>query len=89
MLAALWPSWHLYWLADHQYEEYVFPGCGPAMANMLSKDGVPNRHPLDQNSAMIGNALIVYGMYPVPVFFQKLLGHSYENSYELQSAIRF
>jgi hypothetical protein len=58
----------------HQFEEYGFPGGEPAIMNMaLQPSSTPNRYPLNQNSAMITNVVIVYIMYLVPVFFSDVI----------------
>ncbi|MGG2091795.1 HXXEE domain-containing protein [Bacillus sp. S13(2024)] len=58
----------------HQFEEYGFPGGEPAIMNIaLQPSTTPNRYPLNQNSAMITNVVIVYIMYLVPVFFSDVI----------------
>ncbi|PFD34720.1 HXXEE domain-containing protein [Bacillus cereus] len=58
----------------HQFEEYGFPGGEPAIMNIaLQPSSTPNRYPLNQNSAMITNVVIVYIMYLVPVFFSDVI----------------
>ena len=54
----------------HQFEEYGWPGGGPALINkvMMPSDR-PDRYPLNQNSAMVGNVVAGYPFYLLPVFF--------------------
>lgn len=48
-------------LLIHQYEEYGFPGGEVGIMNMvLQPSSRPDRYPLNQNSAMITNIVIVY-----------------------------
>src|SRR5271155_150126 len=56
-------------LLIHQFEEYGLPGGEPAIMNIALRNSlVPDRYPLNQNSAMIVNVLAAYGFYLVPVF---------------------
>lgn len=70
----------------HQFEEFGFPGGGPAIANMFSpvtqslaaasgSDYKPivDRYPLNQNNAMAGNMTFSYGMYLIPAFFPQVI----------------
>ena len=58
----------------HQYEEYGFPGGELAIMNMaLQKSDLPDRFPLNQNSAMITNVLIAYTVYLLPVFLPHVI----------------
>ena len=58
----------------HQYEEYGFPGGEPAIMNMaLQNSDIPERYPLNQNSAMITNVLVSYIVYLLPVFFPHVI----------------
>ncbi|MDR1006845.1 MAG: HXXEE domain-containing protein [Bacteroidales bacterium] len=58
----------------HQYEEYGFPGGEPAIMNMvLQESDIPDRYPLNQFSAMLGNVIITYTCYLLPVFFPKVI----------------
>lgn len=58
----------------HQYEEYGFPGGEPAVTNMVMQPSdLPDRYPLNQNSAMIGNVLVAYTVYLLPVFFPHVI----------------
>ena len=57
----------------HQYEEYGFPGGEPAIMNMaLQPSDIPDRYPLNQNSAMITNVL-AWIVYLLPVFSPHLI----------------
>jgi hypothetical protein len=61
-------------LLIHQFEEYGFPGGEPAIMNMaLQPSSNPRNYPLNQNSAMITNVVIVYIMYLVPVFLPDVI----------------
>ncbi len=58
----------------HQYEEYGYPGGEPAIMNMaLQKSDLPERYPLNQNSAMITNVLVTYTVYLLPVFLPRVI----------------
>ena len=59
----------------HQYEEYRFPGGEPAIMNMILEpsDALPDRYPLNQNSAMVTNLLATYGFCLIPVFFPSVI----------------
>lgn len=58
----------------HQYEEYGWPGGEPAVMNMvLRPSSTPERYPLNQQSAMVVNVLIVYVVYLLPVFFPNVI----------------
>lgn len=58
----------------HQYEEYGFPGGEPAITNLVMQPSdLPDRYPLNQNSAMIGNVLLTYIVYLLPVFFPRVI----------------
>jgi len=61
-------------LLVHQYEEYGFPGGEPAIMNMvLQPSSIPDRYPLNQNSAMVINLAAAYGFYLLPVFFPTII----------------
>ena len=61
-------------LLIHQYEEYGWPGGEPAIMNVvLRSSSIPDRYPLNQNSAMVINVLAAYGFYLVPVFFPSVI----------------
>jgi hypothetical protein len=58
----------------HQYEEYALPGGEPAIMNMVVQPSdIPNRYPLNQNSAMVTNLLYTYGFCLVPIFFPDVI----------------
>jgi hypothetical protein len=58
----------------HQFEEYGWPGGGPAIMNrVIRKSDRPDRYPLNQFSAMLGNVLITYTVYLIPVFFPNVI----------------
>jgi hypothetical protein len=58
----------------HQYEEYGFPGGEPAVMNMaLQNSDLPDRYPLNQNSAMITNVLVAFIVYLVPAFLPNVI----------------
>ena len=61
-------------LLVHQYEEYGWPGGLPAILNMVLRPSpTPDRYWLNQNSAMVLNALAAYGFYLVPVLFPNVI----------------
>lgn len=61
-------------LLIHQFEEYGLPGGEPAIMNMVIRpSATPERYPLNQNSAMVVNALAAYVFYLVPVFFAHVI----------------
>jgi hypothetical protein len=54
----------------HQFEEYGWPGGGPALLNeVMRPSDRPDRYPLNQNSAMATNVFAAYPFYLLPVFF--------------------
>lgn len=58
----------------HQFEEYGFPGGEPAIMNIaLQNSDLPDRYPLNQNSAMITNVLVAYTVYLLPVFLPNVI----------------
>ena len=58
----------------HQYEEYGFPGGEPAIMNIaLQNSNIPDRYPLNQNSAMITNVLVAYIVYLMPIFLPNVI----------------
>ena len=58
----------------HQFEEYRLPGGEPAIMNMaLQNSDIPDRYPLNQNSAMITNVLVTYVVYLLPVFLPNVI----------------
>jgi len=57
----------------HQYEEYGFPGGEPAIMNIaLQSSDIPERYPLNQNSAMVTNIIGVL-IYLLPVFLPHVI----------------
>jgi hypothetical protein len=57
----------------HQYEEYGFPGGEPAIMNMaLQNSDIPDRYPLNQNSAMVTNVICAL-IYLLPVFLPHVI----------------
>jgi hypothetical protein len=61
-------------LLIHQYEEYGWPGGGPAIANIVTlPNPAPNRYPLNQNNAMVINVFVGYPFYILPVFFPHVI----------------
>ncbi len=53
----------------HQFEEYGFPGGEPSIMNIVMQNSdIPDRYPLNQNSAMVTNVLVTYTVYLIPVF---------------------
>ena len=40
---------------------------------VLRSSSIPDRYPLNQNSAMVVNVLAAYGFYLVPVFFPSVI----------------
>jgi hypothetical protein len=58
----------------HQFEEYRWPGYFPGIFNIvIFKSAIPDRYPLNSQSAMVINLLIAYVFYLVPVFFIDLI----------------
>lgn len=58
----------------HQFEEYGWPGGGPAIMNgVIRKSDRLDRYPLNQFSAMLGNVLIAYTVYLIPVFLPNVI----------------
>lgn len=62
-------------LLVHQYEEYGFPGGGPAINNWLRDPNKTalDRYPLNQLNAVVGNAAGAYLLYLIPVFFPHMI----------------
>jgi hypothetical protein len=57
----------------HQFEEYGFPGGEPAIMNiMLQSSDIPDRYPLNQFSAAIGNVTVSL-LYLLAVVFPDLI----------------
>ena len=58
----------------HQYEEYGLPGGEPGIMNIaLRNSEIPDRYPLNQNSAMITNVIGAYIVYLLPVFLPNVI----------------
>lgn len=58
----------------HQFEEYGWPGGGQAIANtMRPGDVIPDRYPLNQTNAMVGNLFFVFVFYLIPVFLPDVI----------------
>ncbi len=58
----------------HQFEEYGWPGGEPAIMNIvLQRSPIPDRYPLNQNSAMVINVLAAYSFYLIPAFFPRMI----------------
>jgi len=61
-------------LLIHQFEEYGFPGGEPAIMNIvLQNSDMPDRYPLNQLSAMVGNVIAAYPFYLLPVFLPNVI----------------
>jgi hypothetical protein len=59
-------------LMIHQFEEYGFPAYFPGMLNAgVFNSEVPERYPLNTNSALIVNAVAGYPFYVLAVLFPK------------------
>ncbi|PYH40140.1 HXXEE domain-containing protein [Aspergillus saccharolyticus JOP 1030-1] len=60
-------------LIVHQFEEYRFPGGFPAIMNIaVQESDVPDRYPLNAQSAMFTNVLSTYGLYLPVIFFPEV-----------------
>lgn len=60
----------------HQFEEYRFPGGEAAITNLAmqpSKDGSPDRYPLNQNNALFINWVAGFLFYGFPIIFPHTL----------------
>lgn len=55
----------------HQFEEYGWPGGEPSIMNKVLRpsDALPDRYPLNQNSAVAVNVFMAYPFYVIPIFF--------------------
>jgi hypothetical protein len=61
-------------LLVHQFEEYGFPGGEPAIMNIaLRNSDIPDRYPLNQQSAMITNVAVAYPLYFLPILFPRAI----------------
>lgn len=57
----------------HQFEEYRWPGYFAGLFNVvIFNSDIPDRYPLNTQSAMVINILIAYVFYLLPVFFQNI-----------------
>lgn len=58
----------------HQFEEFCFPGGGPAVSNIaLAQHPVhPDRYPLNENNNMVINVCVGDIFYLLPVFFPQI-----------------
>ncbi|PGD76198.1 HXXEE domain-containing protein, partial [Bacillus wiedmannii] len=58
----------------HQFEEYRWPGYFADLFNVvIFKSDIPDRYPLNKQSAMVINVLIAYVFYLLPVFFPDII----------------
>ncbi|PEP71826.1 HXXEE domain-containing protein [Bacillus toyonensis] len=58
----------------HQFEEYRWPGYFAGLFNVvIFKSDIPDRYPLNTQSAMVINILIAYVFYLLPVFFPNII----------------
>lgn len=62
-------------LLAHQYEEYGWPGGEPGITNIVMRNsqGLPDRYPLNQFSAMLTNVVITYVVYLLPIFLPNII----------------
>lgn len=62
-------------LLAHQFEEYAWPGGFPAIMNIawMPSGEMPNRYPLNRNSALIVNVFFAYPFYILPIIFPNLI----------------
>jgi len=62
-------------LLVHQFEEYGFPGGFPAIMNIAwhPGEGLPDRCPLNRNSALFVNVFFAYPFYILPIVFPNLI----------------
>jgi hypothetical protein len=59
-------------LTAHQYEEYEDPGYFPGQFNAgVLHSKVPDRYPLNTNTALIVNVPLAYTFYALPIVFPK------------------
>ncbi|PGD75970.1 HXXEE domain-containing protein, partial [Bacillus wiedmannii] len=58
----------------HQFEEYRWPGYFAGLFNVvIFKSDIPDRYPLNTQSAMVINILIAYVFYLLPFFFPNII----------------
>ena len=68
MATLLWIS--LITLFLHQFEEYRYPGYFPGMVNtVLFHSQIPDRYPLNSNTALIVNVVVGWGAYALAAVF--------------------
>ena len=63
-------------LLFHQFEEYAWPGGFPAVMNIAwkpSREGAPDRYPLNQQSSLFVNVIFAYPAYIVTIIFPNLI----------------
>lgn len=61
-------------LLVHQFEEYRFPGFFPGNLNGgFSRSEVPDRYPLNTQSALVANMVLAWPIYLVPVFLPQYI----------------
>lgn len=62
-------------LLVHQFEEYGLPGGFPAIMNIAWQpgEGLPDRSPLNRNSALFVNVFFAYPFYILPIIFPTLI----------------
>ena len=62
-------------LLVHQFEEYAWPGGFPAIMNIAWQpdQGLPDRCPLNRNSALFVNIGVAYPFYILPIIFPTLI----------------
>ena len=59
----------------HQFEEYGIPGGFPSFMNAIAfgERTVPDRYPLNANTAMINNVFMTYTFYMTAIFFPDVI----------------
>lgn len=59
----------------HQFEEYGVPGGFPSFMNAIAfgERAVPDRYPLNANTAMINNVFMTYTFYITAIFFPDVI----------------
>lgn len=70
-------------LLVHQFEEYGIPGGFPSIFNIVmnGERKTPDRFPQNANLAMIVNVIMAYPFYLLAVFFLKLFGWVWQQSF--------
>ena len=65
-------AWNFVALLLHQFEEYRIPGYFPGQFNAgVLKSEIPDRYPLNTQTAMIVNTFLGHSTYLLPVIFPK------------------